>query len=181
MFEEPFLVLATQNPIEQEGTYPLPEAQLDRFMFMVNVDYPSHDEEYEILRRTTEVVESSISPVLGGKDILELQKIVRKVPIADHVMDYVLRLTRTTRLTADDAPDWIKDWLSWGAGPRASQYLVLGGKARALLKGRFYVSAEDINWVVHPVMRHRLVTSFSAEAEGVTADSVVAASAGFIP
>ena len=171
--DEPFFVLATQNPIEQEGTYPLPEAQLDRFMFMVHVDYPNMDEEREILRRTTEMVESTVSPVLTGSDILNLQKIVRKVPIADHVMDYVLRLTRTTRLTSEDAPDWIKDWLTWGAGPRASQNLVLGGKARALIKGRFYVSAEDIQAVTYPVMRHRLVTSFSAEAEGITADTVV--------
>jgi MoxR-like ATPase len=171
--DDPFFVLATQNPIEQEGTYPLPEAQLDRFMFMVKVDYPSKDEEREILRRTTEVMESSISPVLSGADILNLQKIVRRVPIADHVMDYVLRLTRTTRLTSQDAPDWIKDWLTWGCGPRASQNLVLGGKARALISGRFYVSAEDIQAVAYPVLRHRLVTSFSAEAEGITTDTVV--------
>ncbi|MEE9126562.1 MAG: MoxR family ATPase [Planctomycetota bacterium] len=171
--DEPFVVLATQNPIEQEGTYPLPEAQLDRFMFMVHVDYPDMEEEREIMRRTTELRESSIKPVLSGADILNLQKIVRKVPIADHVMDYVLRLTRTTRLTSEDAPDWIKDWLTWGAGPRASQNLVLGGKARALIKGRFYVSAEDIQAVTYAVMRHRLVTSFSAEAEGITADTVV--------
>jgi MoxR-like ATPase len=171
--DDPFFVLATQNPIEQEGTYPLPEAQLDRFMFMVKVDYPSKDEEREILRRTTEVMESSISPVLSGADILNLQKIVRRVPIADHVMDYVLRLTRTTRLTSQDAPDWIKDWLTWGCGPRASQNLVLGGKARALINGRFYVSAEDVQAVAYPVLRHRLVTSFSAEAEGITTDTVV--------
>ncbi|MHC4814515.1 MAG: AAA family ATPase, partial [Planctomycetota bacterium] len=170
---DPFFVLATQNPIEQEGTYPLPEAQLDRFMFMVHVDYPNMDEEREILRRTTELVESTISPVLSGQDILNLQKIVRRVPIADHVMDYALRLTRTTRLTATDAPDWIKDWLTWGCGPRASQNLVLGGKARALIKGRFYVSAEDVQAVAYPVLRHRLVTSFSAEAEGITTDTVV--------
>ena len=171
--DEPFFVLATQNPIEQEGTYPLPEAQLDRFMFMVHVDYPNLNEEREILRRTTEMRETTISPVLSGADILKLQKIVRKVPIADHVMDYVLRLTRTTRLTSKDAPDWIKDWLTWGCGPRASQNLVLGGKARALIAGRFYVSAEDIQAVTYPVLRHRLVTSFSAEAEGITADTVV--------
>jgi len=171
--DDPFFVLATQNPIEQEGTYPLPEAQLDRFMFMVHVDYPNMDEEREILRRTTEVMESSISPVLSGADIQTLQKIVRKVPIADHVMDYALRLTRTTRLTSKDAPEWIKDWLTWGCGPRASQNLVLGGKARALIAGRFYVSAEDIQAVAYPVLRHRLVTSFSAEAEGITTDTVV--------
>ncbi len=171
--DDPFFVLATQNPIEQEGTYPLPEAQLDRFMFMVRVDYPDMDEEREILRRTTEDRKVELQPILGGEEILNLQEIVRRVPIADQVMDYALRLTRLTRLTSADAPDWIKEWLTWGAGPRASQNLVLGGKARALLQGRFYVSAEDIRSVAHPVLRHRLITSFSAEAEGVTPDTVV--------
>ena len=171
--DDPFFVLATQNPIEQEGTYPLPEAQLDRFMFMVKVDYPSLDEEREILRRTTEATESTVDAVLSAEEILNLQKIVRRVPIADHVLDYAMRLTRSTRLTEEEAPEWIKEWLSWGAGPRASQNLVLGGKARALLRGRFYVSGEDIRSVAHPVMRHRLVTSFSAEAEGITTDTVV--------
>ncbi|HLU40011.1 MAG TPA: MoxR family ATPase [Planctomycetota bacterium] len=171
--ERPFFVLATQNPIEQEGTYPLPEAQLDRFMFMVKVEYPSMDEEREILRRTTENLDAQVRPVLGGGEILELQQIVRRVPIADHVLDYALRLTRATRLTTDDAPAWAKEWLSWGAGPRASQYLVLGAKARALLQGRFYVAAEDIRAVAHPVLRHRLITSFAAEAEGITPDRVV--------
>jgi len=171
--DEPFFVLATQNPIEQEGTYPLPEAQLDRFMFMVKVDYPTVDDEREILRRTTEAREVNIQPVLDGKEIMELQGIVRRVPIADHVMDYALRLTRSTRITTDQAPEWMKEWLAWGAGPRASQNLVLGAKARALLGGRFYVSAEDIRAVAHPVLRHRIITSFSAEAEGVTTDTVI--------
>ena len=171
--DDPFFVLATQNPIEQEGTYPLPEAQLDRFMFMVKVDYPDLEEEREILRRTTEDRDVQLEPILGGEEIRSLQRIVRRVPIADQVMDYALRLTRLTRLTTGDAPDWVKEWLSWGAGPRASQNLVLGGKARALLQGRFYVSAEDIRSVAHPVLRHRLITSFSAEAEGVTPDTVV--------
>lgn len=171
--EEPFFVLATQNPIEQEGTYPLPEAQLDRFMFMVHVDYPTMDDEREILRRTTEIVHTEVTAVLEAAEIIELQQIVRRVPIADHVLDYAMRLTRATRLTEDAAPDWVKDWLTWGAGPRASQNLVLGGKARALLNGRFYVSGEDIRAVAHPVLRHRLVTSFSAEAEGVTTDTVI--------
>ena len=169
----PFFVLATQNPIEQEGTYPLPEAQLDRFMFMVKVDYPSLDEEREILRRTTETIDTKVSAVLKAEEILHLQEIVRRVPIADHVLEYAMRLTRSTRLTEPDAPDWIHEWLSWGAGPRASQNLVLGGKARALLQGRFYVSGEDIRAVAHPVLRHRLVASFSAEAEGITTDTVV--------
>jgi MoxR-like ATPase len=171
--DRPFFVLATQNPIEQEGTYPLPEAQLDRFMFMVRVDYPTFDEEREIIRRTTETRDQDVSPVLDKEDILALQSIVRRVPIADHVVDYALRLTRATRLTNDEAPGWVKEWLAWGAGPRSSQFLVLGGKARALLQGRFYVSADDIRAVAKPVLRHRLVTSFSAEAEGVTTDTVV--------
>ena len=171
--DRPFFVLATQNPIEQEGPYPLPEAQLDRFMFMVKVDYPSMEEEREILRRTTETREVEVQAILGAKEILELQQIVRRVPIADHVLDYALRLTRATRLTTGDAPAWAKEWLAWGAGPRASQYLALGAKARALLQGRFYVAAEDIRAVAHPVLRHRLVTSFAAEAEGVTTDRIV--------
>jgi MoxR-like ATPase len=171
--QKPFFVLATQNPIEQEGTYPLPEAQLDRFMFMVKVDYPTADEEREILRRTTEDRKVDIAPVLGAQEIFELQQIVRRVPIADAVLDYALALTRQTRITTGDAPAWMKEWLQWGAGPRASQNLVLGAKAHALLQGRFYVSAEDIRAVAKPVLRHRLVTSFAAEAEGVTTDRVV--------
>jgi MoxR-like ATPase len=171
--QKPFFVLATQNPIEQEGTYPLPEAQLDRFMFMVKVDYPGLDEEREILRRTTEDRETEVRAILGAAEIFELQNIVRRVPIADAVLDYALRLTRLTRLTTGDAPDWIKEWLQWGAGPRASQNLVLGAKARALLHGRFYVSAEDIRAVARPVLRHRLITSFAAEAEGITTDTVI--------
>ena len=171
--EKPFFVLATQNPIEQEGTYPLPEAQLDRFMFMVKVDYPSEEEEREILRRTTEDRESEINAVLSAEEIFELQAIVRRVPIADAVLDYALRLVRQTRLTTGEAPDWIKEWLQWGAGPRASQNLVLGAKAHALLNGRFYVAADDIRAVAKPVMRHRLITSFAAEADGITTDRVV--------
>jgi MoxR-like ATPase len=171
--KKPFFVLATQNPIEQEGTYPLPEAQLDRFMFMVRVDYPSAAEEREILRRTTEDRTTEIKAVLGAEDIFALQQIVRRVPIADAVLEYALRLTRQTRLTTGDAPAWIKEWLQWGAGPRASQNLVLGAKAHALLQGRFYVAAEDIRTVAKPVLRHRLITSFAAEAEGVTTDKVV--------
>ena len=170
---KPFFVLATQNPIEQEGTYPLPEAQLDRFMFMVKVDYPALDEEREILRRTTEDRDADVQAVLSAEEIFELQNIVRRVPIADAVLDYALQLTRCTRLTTDDAPEWIKEWLQWGAGPRASQNLVLGAKSRALLEGRFYVSAEDIRAVAKPVLRHRLITSFAAEAEGITTDKVI--------
>ena len=171
--EEPFFVLATQNPIEQEGTYPLPEAQLDRFMFNVLVDYPSEEEEFEIMRRTTGGDSGKPEPILDGPGIMKLQEIVRRVPIADHVMDYALKLTRMTRLNNPDAPKFIKDLLSWGAGPRASQYLVLGAKARAILKGRFYVAGEDIQAVAHPVLRHRIITNYSAEAEGINADKVV--------
>ena len=171
--KKPFFVLATQNPIEQEGTYPLPEAQLDRFMFMVKVDYPNVKEEREILRRTTEDRNTDVKAVLSSETIFELQNIVRRVPIADAVLDYAMRLVRMTRLTTGEAPEWIKEWLAWGAGPRASQNLVLGGKARALLQGRFYVSAEDIRAVAKPVLRHRLITSFAAEAEGITTDKVI--------
>ena len=171
--DQPFFVLATQNPIEQEGTYPLPEAQLDRFMFMVQVDYPNMDEEREIVRRTTEPRDSDVRSMLGKEEIKELQQIVRRIPIADHVLDYALRLTRSTRLNTPQTPGWVKEWLSWGAGPRASQNLVLGAKAHAVLQGRLYVAAEDIQAVAKPVLRHRLITSFAAEAEGVTTDTVV--------
>ncbi len=171
--EEPFFVLATQNPIEQEGTYPLPEAQLDRFMFMIKVDYPDFDEEREILKRTTESTSTEIQAVLNGKEILELQKIVRKVPIADQVMDYALRLTRATRLNNPKAPAFIKEMLSWGAGPRASQYIVLAAKVKAILSGRLHVSAEDIKAVAHPVLRHRIITNYTAEAEGIRPDDVI--------
>ncbi len=171
--EQPFFVLATQNPIEQEGTYPLPEAQLDRFMFMIKVDYPAFDEEREILRRTTEDKDVSVQPVLGSTEIAELQQIVRRVPIADQMLDYCMRLTRATRLHTDEALPFIKERLSWGAGPRASQYLVLAAKARALLSGRLHVAAEDIKAIAHPVLRHRLITNFSADAEGITTDHIV--------
>ena len=173
LLEPPFFVLATQNPIEQEGTYPLPEAQLDRFMFDIRVDYPAEDEELRIMQLTTAHHEVDLEPVLTGPEILELQSLVRRVPVAEPVIQYALRLTRMTRTGTPEAPDYIKDWVSWGAGPRATQYLILGGKARALLKGRFYVNTEDIRAVAHPVLRHRIVTTFSAEAEGVSADTIV--------
>jgi len=172
--EDPFFVLATQNPIEQEGTYPLPEAQLDRFMFNIQVDYPSEEEEVEILKRTTVPQTTEVRPVLEGADILKLQEIVRKVPVTDEVIRYVLRLTRATRVTKQEAPDYLKEWLAWGAGPRASQFLILGGKARALLHGRNYVAAEDVQAVIYPVLRHRILTNFSAEAEGVSSQDIIA-------
>jgi MoxR-like ATPase len=171
---EPFFVLATQNPIEQEGTYPLPEAQLDRFMFNILVDYPTEDEEVEIMKRTTVGQDVDVDKILDGDEIRELQEIVRKVPVADEVIRYVLRLTRATRINKDEAPEYIKDWLAWGAGPRASQYLILGAKARAVLYGRNHVSAEDVQAVAYPVLRHRILTNFSAEAEGVSPETIIA-------
>ena len=170
--EVPFFVLATQNPIEQEGTYPLPEAQLDRFMFNIFVDYPSETEEMDIMRLTTTIQDLTLKKVLSGKDISQIQEIVRRVPIADHVINYSMKIVRATRLTKQEAPDFIKEWLSWGAGPRATQYLILGGKARALLHGRYYVSCDDVAAISHPVLRHRLITNFNAEAEGVTTDHI---------
>jgi len=171
--EEPFFVLATQNPIEQEGTYPLPEAQLDRFMFNTFVDYPDEQEEFDIVKRTTTDVEARVTPTLSGGQILKLQKIVRRVPVADHVIRYALRLVRLTRPEKGDAPQFIRDYVSWGAGPRASQYLVLGAKARAVLHGRYYAGTEDIRAVAPPVMRHRILTNFNAEAEGVKPDGII--------
>jgi len=170
---DPFFVLATQNPIEQEGTYPLPEAQLDRFMFMVRVPYPTLDDEREILRRTTG--DSTVDPtvVLHGEDLLELQHAVRQVPVADHVLDYVLALTRGTRVRSDSPLEFLREWVTWGAGPRASQFLVLGAKAHAAIAGRSHVSVEDVKAVAKPVLRHRIVTNFSAEAEGMTSDTII--------
>jgi len=171
--ESPFFVLATQNPIEQEGTYPLPEAQLDRFMYNIFVGYPTEDEELEIMKLTTSVFDVKLQPVLTGQDILNLQQIVRRVPIADHVIKYAMALSRATRVTQGGVPEFIKEWVQWGAGPRASQYLVVGAKAHAVLKGRFYVTTEDVKAVAHPVLRHRIIANFSAEAEGITTDKIV--------
>ena len=171
--ESPFFVLATQNPIEQEGTYPLPEAQLDRFMFKIFVDYPSESEEMDIMKMTTTIQDTKLDAVLTGEDIVNLQAIVRKVPISDHVISYAMKFARYTRILKGEAPDFIREWVSWGAGPRAIQYLILGGKARAILMGRYYVSTEDIRAVAHPVLRHRVLTNFSAEAEGITSDTIV--------
>ena len=170
---DPFFVLATQNPIEQEGTYPLPEAQLDRFMLNILVGYPSEDEELDIVRLTTSNTKTAVTKILAGTDILELQEIVRKVPVADHVARYAVRLARATRRGQDDLPEVVRDYVSWGAGPRASQYLVLAAKARAVLYGRYYVSTEDIRAVAGPVLRHRIVTNFNAEAEGLKPDDIV--------
>jgi MoxR-like ATPase len=170
---DPFFVLATQNPIEQEGTYPLPEAQQDRFMFKVFVKYPSFNEEFEIARRTTALISEETEPVLSGEQILELQRLVRRVPVTDHVIQYTLALVRQTRVGEPGIPKFIRDWLSWGAGPRAVQYLILGGKARALLHGRTHVQCEDIQALAFPVLRHRILTNFTAASEGVTSDTVI--------
>jgi MoxR-like ATPase len=164
--DQPFFVLATQNPIEQEGTYPLPEAQRDRFIFLVNVGYPTRDEERQI-------VNVQIQPVLSGQQILELQKVVRKVPVPDHVMDFVLDLVRYTRPNEADAPAFVKELIDWGAGPRACQNLVLAGKVRAVLHGRFHVTIDDIEALSLPVLRHRVVATFNAQAEGVTVDDII--------
>ena len=172
--EKPFFVLATQNPIEQEGTYPLPEAQRDRFIFLVKVDYPSRDEERQIIARTTGTFAADIQPVIEGPQILELQKVVRKVPVPDHVMDFVLDLVRYSRPDNADAPAFVKDLIEWGAGPRACQNLVLAGKVRAVLHGRFHVTIDDIVALAPPVLRHRIVPTFNAEAEGVKVDDIVA-------
>jgi MoxR-like ATPase len=170
---EPFFVLATQNPIEQEGTYPLPEAQLDRFMFNILVDYPDEDEELEIVRRTTADVVHQVTATLNAEEIIGLQQIVRRVPVAEHVSRYALKFTRLTRREKGEVPEFISSYVSWGAGPRASQYLILGGKARAVLHGRHYVSSEDIRAVAAPVLRHRIMTNFNAEAEGIKSDDIV--------
>jgi MoxR-like ATPase len=173
LLPEPFFVLATQNPIEQEGTYPLPEAQLDRFMFLVRVQYPSAQEEMEIVRRTTAGGVPDVRVALSGEEILALQRLVARVPVSDAVLEYALSLTRRSRVGTPDTPDFVRDWVAWGAGPRASQYLVMAARARALLQGRTHASTEDIKAVAHPVLRHRILTNFSAEAEGVNSDLVV--------
>jgi MoxR-like ATPase len=171
--EQPFFVLATQNPIEQEGTYPLPEAQLDRFMFFITVSYPTKEEERRILRLTTEGEMPTAKPALGKKEILDIQTMVRSVPIADHVLDFAVDLARRTRPQQPEAPEYIKTSVTWGGGPRASQFLVLGAKAHALLDGRPAPNIDDVKAVAHPVLRHRVVTNFAASAEGITSDHLI--------
>lgn len=170
---QPFFVLATQNPIEQEGTYPLPEAQLDRFMFNIVVKYPTAADELRILKQTTGSEEPELTPALTGKQILALQEVVRRVPVAEHVYVYARDIVRATRPNEPEAHNFVKEYLSWGAGPRAGQYLILGAKARAILEGRFHVSTDDVKAVAHPVLRHRIVTTFHADSEHVTTDDVV--------
>jgi len=173
ILEEPFFVLATQNPIEQEGTYPLPEAQLDRFMFNLWLDYPSEKEEIDIVKSTTSMYVPSLQHVLGRSEILFFQELVRRVPAADNVISYAVQLVTRTRPRDPNAPQYIRDWLSWGAGPRASQYLILGAKTRAILDGRHTPDIEDVRAVVGPVLRHRIVPNFNAEADGVSAIQIV--------
>ena len=178
----PFFVLATQNPIEQEGTYPLPEAQLDRFMFNVKIGYPTEDEEVEIIRRTTGGGENKPTAVLAAADVERVQELVREAPVADHVIRYALRLVRATRIKEPTPkPKMVTDYLAWGAGPRASQYLILAAKARAVLSGSFHVTPEHVRSVAHPVLRHRIITNFNAEADNVTTDNVVDALLREIP
>ncbi len=172
--EPPFLVFATQNPVEQEGTYPLPEAQLDRFMFMIDVDYPSADEEAQIVKSTTGPLSAVLSKVLEPQDIVEYQDLVLRVPAADHVVRYAVELVRRSRPKTEGAPDYVNQFLAWGAGPRASQYLILAGKARAILHGRTAVEIDDVRALARPVLQHRLITSFHAEAEGVSSKDLVA-------
>ncbi len=171
--EQPFYVFATQNPIELEGTYPLPEAQLDRFMFEIVMEHLPEADEVEVVRSTTKVQDAVLESVVTGEDLVAFQQLVRRVPVADAVMEYAVRMVRMTRPEAPDAPDFIKKWLGYGASVRAAQYLVLGGKARALTQGRHHVSFEDIQALAHPVMRHRLLTNFHAQSEGVSTDQIV--------
>ena len=171
--EQPFFVLATQNPIEQEGTYPLPEAQLDRFMFKIVIDYPTEAEETDIVAATTGADIPELETALSGEAIVALHQIVRRVPAADNVVQYAVKIARATRPKMEDAPDFIKQWIRWGAGPRAGQYLILGAKARAILRGRYNTSCEDVKSVAPAVLRHRILTNFHAEAEGVDSDTVI--------
>jgi MoxR-like ATPase len=171
---KPFFVLATQNPIEQEGTYPLPEAQKDRFLFLIKVNYPTREDEREIVARTTGGETQEVEAVLTAEELQAAQALARKVPVPDHVVDFVLDLVRATRPTEPDASTYVKEMLSWGAGPRASQQLVLAGKVRALLQGRTHVTTDDIEALAAPALRHRLVPTFHAEAEGITVDQIIA-------
>ncbi len=178
---DPFFVLATQNPVEQEGTYPLPEAQLDRFMFMINVDYPSPAEERAIMKMATGVGTGLPQPVLSAEDILTLQQTVRKMPVSEHVYAYAEKLVRVTRPKTPEALDFCKKWLTWGAGPRASLNLIMAGKARAILRGQYHVGCDDVAAVALPIFRHRIIPNFAAQSEGVTTDDITRKILGAIP
>jgi len=170
---EPFFVLATQNPIEQEGTYPLPEAQLDRFMFEIRIDYPTKQEEIDIVRATTAIRDYTLRPVLNAEQVIQIQQVVRKIPVSDAVIRYAVDLVDATRPKSSDAPDFVKLYVRWGAGPRASQYLILAAKARAAIRGNFAASSSDVEAVAPLVLRHRIVTNFHAESENINADEIV--------
>ncbi|HVT88159.1 MAG TPA: MoxR family ATPase [Tepidisphaeraceae bacterium] len=178
---DPFFVLATQNPIEQEGTYPLPEAQLDRFMFMVLVDYPNRDEELEVLKRTTNDSSGLVQRVLTAEQIRRLQAVVRQVPVSQEVYEFALAIVRATRPNDANASDFVRQWLSWGAGPRAGQFMVIAAKARALMKGRLHATIEDIEAVAAPVLRHRIIPNFNADAEGITVEQIIAKIMTLVP
>ncbi len=171
--DQPFFVLATQNPIEQEGTYPLPEAQLDRFMFLIHVEYPGREEERRIARETTGAGLPLLREVVSAEEIIAFQNVVRRMPVPDHVYDYAVDLVRNSRPLLPESPDWIKKWVTWGAGPRAVQYLVLGAKARAVLTGSYLVRMEDVQAVAGPVLAHRILTNFHAESEGISSLDII--------
>ena len=170
---KPFFVLATQNPIEQEGTYPLPEAQLDRFLFNIIVDYPTADDEREIIRRVTSPSDSKVTPSLNAEEIIRLQGVVKRVAVGDHVIDFAARLARATRPKSDEAPDFVKEMVGWGAGPRAGISLISAAKAHAVLQGRFHATTADVAAIAKPVLRHRVITTFNAEAAGITSDEII--------
>ena len=172
--DKPFFVLATQNPVEQEGTYPLPEAQLDRFMFLINVDYPSHEDELRIARETTGSGKADLKHILNGQQVQEYQDLVRRVPVPDHIYQYAVEIVRKTRPDTETAPEWLNEYVGWGAGPRAVQYLILGAKARAALHGSYMARLEDIEAVASSVLTHRVLTNFAAESQGMTSAKVVA-------
>ncbi|MBC7981220.1 MAG: AAA family ATPase [Armatimonadetes bacterium] len=174
VLQPPFFVLATQNPIEQEGTYPLPEAQLDRFMFLIEVDYPSAAEEKRIARETTGAAKHALAKLIDGERIIAFQQLVRRVPVPEHLYDYAVQIVRKTRPDQPESPQWIKDTVGWGAGPRAVQYLILGAKSRAALRGNYMASLEDLEAVASPVLTHRVITNFSAESQGMTSKKIVA-------
>ena len=171
--DEPFFVLATQNPIEQEGTYPLPEAQLDRFMFNINIDYPNRNEEVAIVQTTTSGMGSTLNPIITKSKLLEFQGLVRRVPVAENVVEYAVDLVSNTRPNSNKAPDFVNEWIDWGAGPRASQYLILGAKGRAVLDGRPTPDISDVNALALPVLRHRIITNFNAEADDIKVDEII--------
>ena len=173
VLDEPFFVLATQNPIEQEGTYPLPEAQLDRFMFNIKIDYPSRDEEVSIVQTTTSGSETALKPIISKAQLLSYQELVRRVPVAVNVVECAVDFVGKTRSNSDGSPDFVNEWIEWGAGPRASQYLILGAKGRAILDGRPTPDIADVNALALPVLRHRLITNFNAEADGINVDEIV--------